>query len=141
MSFLLLSLYSIHISGPETTPNPRNLLQPSQAWICMRQFRLFWDNVHIWYSAARTVGWSNLALFCDFWKATCFCWSGIFLGGQFPKIGKFRRAYARQSFHFQKPQGPWLCKILRENLQNPSLYMKEQLPIIKFEIKSCLIFF
>ena len=35
-------------------------------------------------------GWSDLAIICNFRKATHFCWSGIFLGGQFQKIGEFR---------------------------------------------------
>ena len=47
-------------------------------------------------------GWSDLALFCDFRKATRFCRSGIFLGGQFQKIGEFTRG---ASLHFQKIAG------------------------------------
>ena len=131
MSFLLLSLYSIHISGPETTPNPRNLLQPSQAWICMRQFRLFWDNVHIWYSAARTVGWSNLALFCDCRKWTHCCRSDIFKV-QFKQIGEFRLAHSRRL------RGKVLIFFYHRDLhmiffQIPSFYIKEQLPKRKFK--------
>ena len=54
-----------------------------------------------------TVGWSDLALFLDFRKPTHFCWSSIFLGTQFPKIGSFSLAstlHARESLHFLKNQ-------------------------------------
>ena len=43
---------------------------------------------------------------------------------------------AQHSFHFQKTAGAFIMNIL----QNPFLYINEQSPIIKFEIKSCLIF-
>ena len=49
-------------------------------------------------------------------------------------------AYKGKVFIFKKLQGPLKGIIFSENLQNPSLYIKEQSPIIKFEIKSCLIF-
>ena len=58
----------------------------------------------VWVSAC-TVGWSDLALFCNVRIVTRFCWSGIFLGGQFQKIVKFRRARAK-AFIFKKSQGP-----------------------------------
>ena len=82
-----------------------------------------------------SVGWSDLALYCDFRKATRFCWSSIFLGGQFQKIGKFRSA----KFSFSKIRRKY--DYFFENLQNPSLYIKEQSPRRKFEIKSCSLFF
>ena len=55
------------------------------------------------------VGWSDLALFCDSWKATHFCRSGIFLGAEFQNIGNFRihmrASQEQQSFHFQRITG------------------------------------
>ena len=39
--------------------------------------------------------WFTVALFCNFRKATRFCWSGIFLGGQFKKIGKFCHKHSK----------------------------------------------
>ena len=42
-----------------------------------------------------------------------------------------------QSFHFQKIA----VRKKNENVQNPSSYIKKQLPRRKFEIKSCLVFF
>ena len=93
------------------------------------------------------VGWSDLALFCDFWKATCFCWSGTFLGGQFQKMANFaacshvaRASHKQQSFHCQKIVGSLNIKFF-ENVQNSSLYIKEESPRRKFEMQSCLIFF
>ena len=59
-----------------------------------------------------TVGWSDLALFLDFRKPTHFCWSSIFLGTQFQKIGNFGRSRTRSTrskvFIFKKSQGPQL---------------------------------
>ena len=49
------------------------------------------------------VGWSDLALFFDFWKTTHFCWSGIFLGTQFQNIANLGRARAAK-FAFSKNQ-------------------------------------
>ena len=69
-----------------------------------------------------TVGWSDLAIFCYFRKVTGFCWSGIFLGGQFQKIYKFcsvRRTRGKV-FIFKKLQGPQLWIFLCEHLQNLS---------------------
>ena len=70
--------------------------------------------------------------FCDFRKATRFCWSGIYLEGQFQKISKFCCARPHRThgkvFIFKKNQ---------RGLN----YTKEQSPIIKFKIKCCLIFF
>ena len=91
------------------------------------------------------IGWSDLALFCNFRKATHFCWSGIFLGGQFQKIGKFScvpSSHAGQSFHFQKIAGTLNKNFCITNLPNThTSYIKEQSQRRKFEIKSCLIFF
>ena len=60
--------------------------------------------------------------FLVFRKATHFCWSGIFLGGQFQQIGKFR--CAGQSFYFQKFAGTLImnifliCRILPNTPKN-----------------------
>ena len=84
-----------------------------------------------------SVGWSDLALFCDFRKATHFCWSDIFLGGQFQKSANFttRPTHAWQTFHFQKKQGPlkWISVV--ENFQSPFLYIEEQSPKINLKLK------
>ena len=47
----------------------------------------------------------------------------------------------RQSFNFQKIAGTLNRNIFLKNLQNPSLYIKEQSSRRKFKIKSWLIFF
>ena len=52
-----------------------------------------------------TLGWSDLALYCDFGKGTSFCRSGIFLGAQFQKIGKIGGTRGKVLFFF-KSQGP-----------------------------------
>ena len=87
------------------------------------------------------VGWSDIALFSNFWKATRFCSSGIFLGSQFQKIGNFRRARRKHGkvFVFKKSQGHInICiKVFRIL---PYTYIKEQLPRRQFEIQSWLIF-
>ena len=89
-----------------------------------------------------TVGWSDLAFFAIFEKLHIS--ADIFLGGQFPKKRQTSpRActlHEWQSFHFQKIAGAFNMNIFCENLQNPSLYFKEQWKIRKLEIKSCLIF-
>ena len=65
--------------------------------------------------------------FCDFWKATRFCWSGIFLGGQFQK-NRRNSQHAQQNSHFQKIAGTLKLHIFYANLQNLSLYITEQSP-------------
>ena len=69
----------------------------------------------------------------DVTKSTRFCWSGIFLGGQFQKIANFAARKNRRDLKYEY--------LFFENLQNPSFKIKEKSPKIKFEIKSCLIFF
>ena len=85
----------------------------------------FWDSVAIYpLVTGCTVEW-----FCTFCEVNS------------KKSANFA-ARAGQSFPFQKIAGALIINIfLCENLQNPFLYIKEQSPIIKFEIKSCSIFF
>ena len=45
-----------------------------------------------------TVGWIDLALFCDFWSATHFCRSGILFMSPNPKNRQIR-PHKRQSFY------------------------------------------
>ena len=62
-----------------------------------------------------------------------------------PKIGNFaehERITSTAKFSFIKNRrGLRYEYFLCENLRNPSLYIKKQSPIRKFEIKSCLVFF
>ena len=64
-----------------------------------------------WWRLYCAVGWSDLALFCDFRTATRFCWSGIFLGGQLKKNRQISRPVRVQSFHFQKFAGALFMNI------------------------------
>ena len=64
--------------------------------------------VHIMHFCC-TLGWSDLALFYDFRKATRFCWSGILFRRSIPKnrqiLPRARASHARQSFNFKKIAG------------------------------------
>ena len=80
--------------------------------------------------------------FCDFRKATRFCRSGVFFLVQYQNIIEFRSTHARLSFHFQKVTGTLQVKIFLKICRNLHyMYIKEQLPKWKFEIKTVLILF
>ena len=86
-----------------------------------------------------TVGWSDLTFFCNFRKATRFCWSGIFLGGQFQKSANFATcaSHAQQSFHFQKTAGTLKMNFCCWKFAESFLIYQRSIAKRKFEIKVC----
>ena len=88
-----------------------------------------------------TIGWSDLALNCDFRKLACCCRSGVIVHFN-ESNSKFGLAcacseHAQQSFDFQKFTGTLKMNIISENLQICTFlqYFKEQSPRRKVEIK------
>ncbi len=69
-------------------------------------------------------------------RRTHFCQSGIFLRNKFQKISNFGRE--GQSFHFYKITGTLKSIFCFENLQKPSLYIKEQSPKKSLKLKFVL---
>ena len=73
-----------------------------------------------------TLGWSDWAFFFDCWKPTHFCWSGIFLGTQFQKIGNFgptcvaRRAKFSFSKNHRDLKNQYFCLKTCRHLPVPS---------------------
>ena len=62
-----------------------------------------------------SVGWSDFALCCNFWKLAHCCQSGIFLGVQLKKpassVVHVHVVYVQQSFYFKK-----MTMILKTNI-------------------------
>ena len=88
-----------------------------------------WGRLNVLCTAYCILGWCDLALL-QFSKSYTFLLIRFI----------FKRSiasHARQSFPFQKIAGTF--EYFFFNLQKPSLYIKEQSPIRKFEIKSFLI--
>ena len=77
------------------------------------------------------VEWFSTSFF--FWKRTHFCWSGIFSGTQFQKIGNFSRA-RRKRGKLSNLKNHWDLKkyFILKFLHRPLLYIKEQSTKIKF---------
>ena len=80
---------------------------------------------------SQTVGWSDLHFLRFSKMGTLLSIAYIFMSS----IPKDRR-----SFHFQKITGTLKIYIVFENLQQPSLYIKEHLSKRIFKIKMCLVF-
>ena len=65
------------------------------------------------YSVSWAIGWSDIELFCDFPKRALHVQYAADQGYFYESNSENRRiwprvptTYARQSFHFKKPQGP-----------------------------------
>ena len=92
-----------------------------------------------------TVGWSDFHFFLQFSKTGTLLSIGYIFMSSIPKnrriLQRARGVHARQNFYFKKITGTLKMNIFFLSWQEPSSYIKDQLPKIDFKIRGCLVFF